>query len=458
MTRSACLNAALLAVLLTALLTACGGSAGPSGTKGDTGATGPTGATGATGPSGANGTDAGVRLLDARSGLWLPANRTRLNEFIRAYGRGSAGWKGDARPVAAFDWDNTVVKNDLGDATFFWMLKNDKVLQPPGRNWSTTSTHLTVAALAALNAACDAAAAPGAPLPTSTNAACADEILAVYYTGKTKAAAAAWDKEVTKVNNTGYAWAAQVLAGSTPEEARSYARAAYWSNFFTPRGATQTVGTTTGLAAHVEIYEEMADLIGALQDSGFDVWVTTASPQYVVDAIAPLVGIEPHHVLGIKNQIDAAGKLTARFLGCGAVADGLDTLITFDQGKRCWINKSVFHEPPGSQSAKNADPARRPVFSAGDSDTDIAFVQDATVLKLAINRNKTQLMCSAYADLEKPVAAQKWLIQPMFVSPKAKKPSNYPCDTTLDADGARIVDESGSAFSKTYEDTVFALP
>ena len=202
----------------------------------------------------------------------------------------------------------------------------------------------------------------------------------------------------------------------------------------------------------------MTDLIGALQDSGFDVWITTASPQYVIDAIAPLLGVEPHHVLGIRNQIDAAGKLTARFVGCGDVADGLDTLITFDQGKRCWINKGIFHEPVASQRAKNPDPARRPVFSAGDSDTDLAFVQDATVLKLAINRNKTQLMCSAYADLDKPAAAQKWIIQPMFISPKGKKSSPYACDTAVDADGARVTDENAAVFTKTYEDNIYQLP
>lgn len=438
-----------IAFVMAVMCAACSGGTGPRGEAGPTGARGDKGDSGA---AGAPGTDAGVRLLDARTGLWLTANRARINDFIRATGRGGAGWKGEARPVATFDWDNTVLKNDMGDATFFYMLKNDKVLQPSGKDWSVTSTHLTAAARTALNAACDAGAAAGAPLPTSTSTACADELFSIYDAGATKVGAAAWDKTVTKLNNTGYAWAAQLLEGYSPEEARSFARAAYWSNFFAPRGATQTVGTTTGLSAHVEIYEEMTDLIGALQDSGFDVWITTASPQYVIDAIAPLTGVEPDHVLGIRNQVDAAGKLTARLVGCGTVADGLDTLITFDEGKRCWINKAIFREPPAAQMPRNPDPARRPVFSAGDSDTDIAFVKDATVLKLAINRNKAQLMCNAYAN-----AGNKWLIQPMFLSPKGKKSSPFACTTATDADGVRITDENGAAFTRDYEDTVYAL-
>ena len=57
-------------------------------------------------------------------------------------------------------------------------------------------------------------------------------------------------------------------------------------------------------------------------------------------------------------------------------------------------------------------PAKRPVFGAGDSDTDITFLQDASVLKLAINRNRQELMCNAYNNYQ-----DKWMINPMFIRP-----------------------------------------
>ena len=41
--------------------------------------------------------------------------------------------------------------------------------------------------------------------------------------------------------------------------------------------------------------------------------------------------------------------IAANFLGCGNVADGNKTLITYDQGKRCWINKVIFKEPAATR-------------------------------------------------------------------------------------------------------------
>jgi haloacid dehalogenase-like hydrolase len=201
------------------------------------------------------------------------------------------------------------------------------------------------------------------------------------------------------------------------------------------------------------VYEEMVDLIETLQANGFDVWVTTASPQFVIDAVSEeLVGIKPNRVIGIRPLTDSQGRVTAHLQGCGTVADGADSLITYDQGKRCWINKIIFHRPADQQLLRTADAQGRQVFAAGDSDTDLAFLQDATVLKLAINRNKVQLMCNAYANLQ-----GRWLVQPMFVQPRAKG-STYPCTTALDAAGQPITDEAGNRFTQDYEDRVYALP
>src|SRR5262249_9770165 len=122
------------------------------------------GTDGAPGTPGRDGVPTPVRLLDDKVGRWLPENRARLNELIATRGIASPTFDPRNRPVAVFDWDNTVVKNDLGDATFFWMIRHEKVLQPADQDWSTTSRHLTPEARTALNAACDLAADPGEPL------------------------------------------------------------------------------------------------------------------------------------------------------------------------------------------------------------------------------------------------------------------------------------------------------
>ena len=93
------------------------------------------------------------------------------------------------------------------------------------------------------------------------------------------------------------------------------------------------------------------------------------------------------------------------------------------------------------------------VFAAGDSDTDVTFLQDATAMKLAINRNKSEIMCNAYANYGK-----KWLINPMFIKPKGKYDPGYPCSSTgcTDKDGVKIpcLDEAGATIPD-QDDTVF---
>jgi phosphoserine phosphatase len=429
------------------------GLTGPQGEQGEPGLTGPMGATGApgeqgdpgvqgvqgdAGPPGVTGPTKTPRLLDERIGGWTDENRARLNELVLSHGIASDDYDPASRPVAVFDWDNTAIKNDVGDATMAWLVKNDKIVQPPNKDWAMTNANLTVDAKTALNAACDAAAAAGERLPTSSAPACAAEIFNVYFNGKTVSGAAAWaGTGVTSTINYAYAWLPQLMAGYTPEDVRGFARAALEENLAAAVGTKQSVGGVQ-LAGYIRYYEQIADLIGVLEDAGFDVWAVSASPQHVVEAAAEHVGIARRRVIGIRSLIDA-GKLTYHFEGCGTVADGADTLITFDRGKRCWINKVIFGESAATQLERNADLDKRPVFVAGDSDTDIAMLKDATVLKLVINRNKIQTMCNALANYQ-----DTWRWQHMFIEPKAPKTTPYPCSTALDHDGNLIVDEAGN--------------
>jgi hypothetical protein len=378
---------------------------------------------------------AAVRLLDPSLPGWLPPNRDRLDALLSSRGTASPGYDPAHRPVATFDWDNTMMRNDIGDATMAWMLRHDLVLQPPGRDWAVTSRALTPAARAALNAACDAAGDPGKPLATRANVACADALYAIYDDGKTAAGAPAWTRNVTLTINEGYAWLARLLAGHTPADIAAFTRDAYAEAAAAPVGATQTVGSRPGVTAYVRIYPTMRDLVGALQTDGFDVWIVSASPQSVSEVVAHEVGVERDHVIGIRGVAGPDGRLGYALEGCGDAPP--ESVITFDHGKRCFINGVIFHQPAAAQLAK-ADVAHRPVFAAGDSDTDVTFVQDATDLKLVIDRGRVQLMCNAYSD-----AGHRWLVQPMFIDPSPPRAEPYPCSTAVDADGQRLVDEDG---------------
>ncbi|MCY0959458.1 haloacid dehalogenase-like hydrolase [Streptomyces sp. H27-H5] len=357
---------------------------------------------------------------------WYGDNQARLQRLLDTYGTCHPYRPNRDKPVAVFDWDNTVVKNDVGDATMFWLLRNGRIRRPADGDWTGTSRHLTPAAAEALAAACDRLARPGAPLPTGTPAGadCADEINAVYGTTATRSGAAAfagWDRRTTE---PGYAWLSQLTRGWTAREVRGFAAAARAENLAAPVGAKQRVGTTTTATGWVRYHDQQKDLIGALRKAGFDVWISSASPQPVVEVWARGVGIAADHVIGIRNTTTRDGRYTAHLQGCGSVKDGADTMITYIDGKRCWINKEVFGIR-GAAAEKVQPAARRQVFAAGDSDTDISFLRDATALRLVLNRNKNELMCRAYDNSD-----GKWIVNPMFIEPKGRKATPYPCATT----------------------------
>lgn len=373
---------------------------------------------------------------------WYGDNKARLERLMADH----CHEKGD-KPVAVFDWDNTVIKNDVGDATFYWLLRNDRIRPPGHGDWSTTSRYLTPEAAAALGEACPADVRT---LPTGTDTGCADELLSVYGNGTTTAGKKAFDGYDHRRIEPQYAWLAQLLHGWTPRQVRSFAAAARAENLAAPQGATQQVGTAK-VTGWVRYYDQQRDLIRALKASGFDVWIVSASPEPVVDVWARGVGIAPDHAVGIRNTTEH-GRLTSHLKGCGGVRDGEDRMITYIDGKRCWINQEIFGvRGPAAERVQPA--ARRQVFAAGDSDTDVSFLRDATGLRLVLNRNKNELMCRAYDDGD-----GRWLVNPMFIEPKKRKASAYPCATTgyTTPDGAAApVRRTDGSVVPDQQDTVY---
>ncbi|MEU6995912.1 haloacid dehalogenase-like hydrolase [Streptomyces sp. NPDC046465] len=349
---------------------------------------------------------------------WYGKNKARLQRMLDQYGRCGEG-RGAAKPVATFDWDNTVIKNDIGDATMFWLLRNAKIRTPERGDWHTTSRYLTGPAARALAKACPAT---GTTLPTHRDTACADEILSVYSEGTTtsgKTAFAGFDRRRMEPQ---YAWLAQLTRGWTTRQVEQFAAAARKENLAAPVGAEQRVGTER-VTGWVRYYDQQRDLIRTLKKAGFDVHIVSASPEPVAEVWAKAVGIDARHTLGIRN-VTAHGRQTAHLKGCGTVRDGDDSMITYIDGKRCWINKEILGVR--GAAAEMVQPAgKRQVFAAGDSDTDVSFLRDATGLRLVLNRNKNELMCRAYENGD-----GRWLVNPMFIEPKGKKADPYPCATT----------------------------
>ncbi|AHC24396.1 MULTISPECIES: HAD family hydrolase [Mycobacteriaceae] len=346
---------------------------------------------------------------------WYGDNRARIDAMLAEIGRcGAPGDIADGAPLALFDWDNTVVKNDIGDATFFWMVRNGKLRAPKGGDWSTTSPYLTPAAAGALSRACGAAG-PGQPMPTDTDTRCADELVSVYSEAETTADEPAFAGYNARRIEPGYAWAAQMLAGWPEKELEGFVEQARRENLDAAEGTEQKVGTTEQ-TGWVRYYPQMRDLIGALQANGFDVRIISASAEPVVRVWAAELGIPADKVMGVRTERDG-DVVTSRLVPCGG-----ELSIPYIEGKRCRVNEQVFGVSGPAAYQQQPEP-RRAAFGAGDSDTDISFLDDATALRLAINRNKDELMCTAYDN-----ADGRWIINPMFIDP-AEQAEPYSCAT-----------------------------
>ncbi|GGU78798.1 putative conserved lipoprotein LppF [Streptomyces albospinus] len=358
---------------------------------------------------------------------WYGDNRAKLQKMIDE--RGTCSGRHGPRPVAAFDWDNTVVKNDISDATLAWMLRHDKVLQP--RSWRKTSPWLTKAAEHALTRACGTAVPAGRPLPTSRNTACTDEIMEIRGEARTMSGAPAfagvWNHRRTVPE---YAWVPELFAGLKPATLTAYARKARAENLAAPIGAEQTVGTHQ-LAGYIRYYAQQKDLIRTLKVAGFDVYIVSASSETVAEAWSGGVGVDARHTIGIRNRV-RDGRLTDTLAGCGDVKDGHGEVIPYIDGKRCWINQEIFGIK-GAEAWRQQDPAHRIALGGGDATTDVTFVNDATGAHLAINRNKDELMCRGYDN-----ADGRWVVNPMFIDPLPRKSGRYPCATKgyTNTDGA----------------------
>ena len=358
---------------------------------------------------------------------WYPGNAARIQATIDARGTCSAP-AGAPRPLAVFDWDNTVIKNDIADQTLFWMLRNDKLLQPRGRDWSTTSRYMTRAGARALRRVCGPLARPGRPLPTSRATACTDELLSFRKEGTTsdgKEAFAGYDHRRMEAS---YAWMAQLLQGRRPATVRRFARRARAAALGAAQGATWRVGSGRE-TAWIRYYPQMRDLIATLQRAGFDTWVISASPQEWADVWGVGVGIDRAHTIGIKT-VKKHGRITPHLKGCGGARDGADTVMTYIDGKRCWINQGIL----GIRGAAALQPApadRRQALAGGDADTDITMLRDATGTHVVLNRNKPEIMCRAFADQD-----GRWVANSMFIEPLPRFADGYPCSTTGAFDAA----------------------
>jgi phosphoserine phosphatase len=123
-------------------------------------------------------------------------------------------------------------------------------------------------------------------------------------------------------------------------------------------------------------YPEMRELMASLAELGIDRYVISASAEWLVEGAAPLLGfpIEADHIFGIRVRLGAGDRLT--------IADADEYPTTYRQGKTEIIRRFI---------------KGTPVLVAGDADTDYEMLTlPGVAIRLLINRQQNGLIASLY--------------------------------------------------------------
>jgi phosphoserine phosphatase len=306
-------------------------------------------------------------------GSWLPENRQRLERLIRKYGRGGANWNPEHPPLAAFDWDNTMIRNDVGEAVLYHAIRELRLKYDLGDAfWDLIPKKLGRDAWRASYEALQA-------LPP-------DHIKQTpEYRRYLKLALAAYQRaKKDRSLKLDLAWRTRLFVGFEVSELEQLADQAIDYELARPLGVEYIradaadplpVKINTGLRPH----REMFDLAAALQAAGWEVRVVSASTEWLAARFAARAGISREHVHGTLVRL-ADGRLTDEV-----------TQKTWGQGKADAVLKHA---------------GRASLLAAGDSNIDREMLDLSQGEKLVINFGREPLR--AYAWLK------GWMLQPPF--------------------------------------------
>ncbi len=307
---------------------------------------------------------------------WSQRNYEALNEFVAGVRPGE---------IAIFDWDNTCIFGDIGDAFFRHQALNlefrfgaERLRQIiPGRVHGIDHMNINGKAW---------------PLRRLK-----ERIVGAFHkiSGRTLAQIAGSDDyldfsaSLLALNHGleqtpgigcefAYLWTVQFLEGFRPAEVRRLAEAVARHELQSPLQERSWSDSRRQLAyrwtAGIRPFPEMADLSRVLKKAGCRVLVSTASNPLIVEAMLPSTGFAAERVLG-----QAAGIARGRLLG--TLAPGL--LSNFGDGKVENLKRALDREP---------------VFAAGDSPGDYEMLTafPGTRLKLLIRRPRPGKMSALY--------------------------------------------------------------
>ena len=320
------------------------------------------------------------------SGNWYPENLARIQQTLADL----PPQRGTRHRVAVFDFDNTCVYRDVGQAVFFHQLTGLRYRLSPdqfrellpaglddlaGRSMAAINDALSGAyqnlwPFIAKNTEADASTRPDYRLFTT---------LLLWFTDQARKDERLGPRYVLPLMG-------KLLAGYSLDELRQFAglvidqalqeplakkTLAYDAG---PQLGELTAGHSLGLHAH----DEMRQLMHLLRQQQVCCYVVSASTEWLVEEAVKRLGfpVAADCVYGIRVALDDRNVLTTQ--------SPQDYPVTFREGKAAIIKRYIQSEP---------------LLVAGDADTDYEMLTLADVpLRLLINRNQPGLISSLYQD------------------------------------------------------------
>ena len=308
------------------------------------------------------------------TGTWLPKNRAALEDLLRRVGRGGPEYRADAPPFAVFDWDQTVIRHDIGDALFLHQIEALGFALDHDEFWTVLDpSDVTLREQAAL-------------LRELADDARADH---PTFHALREAVLVGFLRSGLLDPQEGFPWQTRLLAGMSEAEIADLTRQAMEKEMAAPlaRREFQAGGQTVHFHTGLRPYAEILDLMRQLEAHGIAVWIVSATNVWAVRVMAEALGVPADRVIGMRTRV-AEGRITAELEG--------EAVATW--GKVKAIQRYIH-------------PTRQPVLVAGDNVTDLPMLEYSADTRLVIDRGVAALRQVAEA---RAAAGERWLVQPMF--------------------------------------------
>jgi phosphoserine phosphatase len=308
---------------------------------------------------------------------WTPENRRALTAILERYGQGGPEFNPARPPIAAFDWDDTVIEHDIGDALLFYQIDHLAFAFDAPGFWELIPDGLRDPWRTAVH-----------PLRSlSVDQARTHPSYPTYrYLGYRL-----YRAMLEAPPKIGYPWFTQILLGLTVPQVHALTEATLEHGLRLtlseeiiqgPDGC-EPVRVRSGLRYR----SEMKALIQALQSRGFQVWIVSATNRWAVEVLASRLGIPPGNVVGMATEVHK-GRITT------------DLVLPAP----CFGGKAV---------ALNAalDQSPRVVVAGGDSPSDEELLRLAEAGGLLTTPRDAGLLARAESEKQH---GEPWLIQKSF--------------------------------------------